>query len=314
MTWILLALTSLMAAPQPAPYFIHSKPKVEIQKQVRQELRATQTSMIFDLPITYNDKVRTWVQYYQTDGKKHFTSWLSRTQRYIPRIQAVFKEKGLPQDLAYLAMIESGFSPFANSPKSAVGYWQFIKPTAERYRLKVNWWLDERRDIQKSTVAAADYLTDMYKMFNSWYLAAAGYNTGEGRVKRLIAKHGTKNFWELSDKNGFVKETQDYIPKLIAAVLIAKAPSLYGFRDIQYKEPVDYEYFWAPGGTSIRELARHLKYSEYQIKYLNPELVTGMIPDYISGHRIRIPKGSLQKVSMFFKMKLADNKPTKAKL
>lgn len=304
MIWILLFASAASATVGQEPMFIYSKPKIQLEQKARQELKSAQTSMVFDMPITYNERVRHWLNYYQTSGKRHFSSWLSRTQRYIPRIQMVFKEKGIPTDLAYLAMIESGFSPFAMSPKSAVGYWQFIQPTAERYGLRVNWWLDERKDILKSTQAAADYLKDMHRMFDSWYLAAAGYNTGENRVMRLINKHGTKNFWKIVEQNGFVKETQDYIPKLIAAVLIAKAPTLYGFRDVKYKEPVDYEYFWAPGGTSIQELAKYINYPARDIRYLNPELVKGYIPDHISGHRIRIPKGSLQRVAGFFKAKL----------
>lgn len=301
---ILLLLSFAFANTQDSSAFLYSKPNIELHNKIKHDLKTAQNNMVFDMPITYNERVRYWLQYYQTNGKRHYTSWLSRTQRYIPRIQAVFREKGIPTDLAYLAMIESGFSPFAMSPKSAVGYWQFIEPTAVRYGLKVNWWLDERKDIHKSTQAAAKYLKDMHNMFDSWYLAAAGYNTGENRVMRLIKKHGTKNFWKIVEQNGFVKETQDYIPKLIAAVLIAKAPSLYGFRDVKYKEPVEYEYFWAPGGTSIGDLAKHIGVSPKDIRYLNPELIKGYIPDHVSGHRIRIPKGSLQKVAMFFRAKI----------
>lgn len=281
--------------------FIYTKPNL---KQIAETPSKPQSSLtgqylVFDLPITYNDKVKYWINYFQTTGKKSFSTWLERSQRYMPKIQGIFKEKGLPSDLAYLAMIESGFSPFADSHAQAVGYWQFIAPTAQRYGLKVSWWLDERRDIHKSTYAAARYLTDMNKMFNNWYLAAAGYNTGEARIQRLIKKHNSKSFWDISDS--LVQETKDYVPKLIAAVLIAKAPSLYGFRDLKYKEPVAYEYFWAPGGTSMRELAKTIKFSEKELKYMNPELIKGFIPDHVSGHKIRIPKGSLEKVAAYFK-------------
>jgi membrane-bound lytic murein transglycosylase D len=255
--------------------------------------------LVFDLPIVYNDKVKFWINYYQTSGKKSFSTWLERSQRYIPKIQGIFKEQGLPTDLAYLAMIESGFSPFAHSTAQAMGYWQFMAPTAQRYGLKINWWLDERKDIHKSTNAAAKYLTDMNKMFNSWYLAAAGYNTGEARIQRLIKKHNSNSFWDISES--LMQETKDYVPKLIAAILIAKAPSLYGFRQLNYKEPIESEYFWAPGGTSISELAKNLKYPESELKYLNPELIRGFIPDQVSGHQIRIPKGSLAKVAAYFK-------------
>jgi membrane-bound lytic murein transglycosylase D len=282
------------------PGFIYTKPNLKTIEQtpVKTDARSS-GSLMFDLPITYNDQVKFWINYYQTIGKKHFTSWLERSARTIPRIQAIFKEKGMPLDLAYLAMIESGLSPFALSSAQAVGYWQFIAPTAQRYGLKVNWWLDERRDIYKSTQAAARYLSDMHKMFDSWYLAAAGYNAGESRIKRLMEKHNSKDFWDISQS--LVQETKDYVPKLIAAILIAKAPSLYGFRDLKYKEPLSYEYIWAPGGTSLKELANSIHYPEKDLRFMNPELLRGYIPDYVSGHRIRIPKGSLQKVSLYFR-------------
>lgn len=291
---LLLFLTAQANTPTP---FFYVKPQIEFQKP--KELKNDiQTSIVFDLPITYNEKVRHWVRFFQTNGKKNFAYWLEKSGRYMPIIQRVFKEKNLPQDLAYLAMIESGLSPFAVSTAQAVGYWQFMKPTAERYGLRVNSWLDERRDFHKSTVAAARYLKDMNKMFNNWYLVAAGYNTGENRIKRLIQKHQSKNFWDISES--LVQETQDYIPKLIAAVLIAKSPHLYGFRNLNYKEPVDSEFFWAPGGTSLRYLANHIGISENELRYLNPELTKGHIPEFVSGHRIRIPKGSLLKVSSYF--------------
>ncbi|MES2770326.1 MAG: lytic transglycosylase domain-containing protein [Bdellovibrionota bacterium] len=300
-----LSLTTAYAAVnKPATSqnaFIYTKPNLKkiANTPIKPSASLSGDSLVFDLPITYNDKVKYWINYFQTIGKKSFSTWLERSQRYVPKIQGIFKEKGLPSDLAYLAMIESGFSPFANSAAQAVGYWQFIAPTAERYGLKVSWWLDERRDIHKSTYAAAKYLTDMNKVFNNWYLSAAGYNTGEARIQRLIKRHNSKSFWDISES--LVQETKDYVPKLIAAILIAKAPSLYGFRDLKYKDPIQYEYFWAPGGTSIRELAKNLKYSEKELKYMNPELIKGFIPDQVTGHKIRIPKGSLAKVAAYFK-------------
>ncbi len=282
--------------------FIYTRPNLKtIAETPAKPAKASVSGeyLVFDIPITYNDQVKYWIKYFQTRGKKNFSIWLERSQRYVPRIQKVFKEKGLPTDLAYLAMIESGFSAKAVSSAQAVGYWQFIAPTAKRYGLKVNWWLDERRDIHKSTSAAARYLSDMNNMFNSWYLTAAGYNTGENRIKRLIKRHNSKSFWDISES--LVQETKDYVPKLIAAILIAKAPSLYGFRDLKYKDPVEYEFFWAPGGTNLKELAKSLNYPVKDLKYLNPELVKGFIPDHVAGHKIKIPKGSLAKVSAYFK-------------
>ncbi len=258
----------------------------------------------FDLPVTYNKQVRDWITYFQVPGKKWFTKWLERSSRYLPLMQGVLQDKGLPQDLAFVAMIESGFSSHATSQASAVGYWQFIKETANRYGLTTNWWLDERRDFTKSTHAAARYLGDLYKIFGAWYLTAAAYNMGEGRLQRLIRKHGTTNFWELARKSDFPKETSEYIPKLIAAILISKAPRLYGFEDLNLKTPHAYEYFHVPGGTDLVNMAREINTPVDALQALNPELTKGFVPRFVNTHRIRIPSGSTRRVSEYMRRQI----------
>lgn len=258
----------------------------------------------FDLPITYNSKVKFWVAFFQGPGHKDFRRYLERSSRYLPKIIAVLDQKGLPRDLAYVAMIESGFSSRAVSTASAVGYWQFIAATANRYNLKTTWWLDERRDITKSTVAAAQYLNDLYKMFDSWYLAAAGYNMGEGKVKRLIKRHQTKDYWILSQKKDFPTETVNYIPKLMAALLIAKAPAMYGFTNLNLQAPREYELFDAPGGTDLENLAYYMGIDAEEMRNLNPELTKGFVPQFVPSHRIRLPKGRLAKANEFIRASL----------
>ncbi|MBK9294357.1 MAG: lytic transglycosylase domain-containing protein [Oligoflexia bacterium] len=254
--------------------------------------------LIFDVPVSYNSKVQYWIEFFQTTGRSWYTKWLERSSRYLPTLQRTLKHEGLPQDLAYLAMIESGFSAHAASHAKAVGPWQFIRETGTRYGLKISWWLDERKDFQKSTIAAAKYLKKMHGMFNNWYLVAAGYNAGENRIKRAIAKHQTKNFWKIAQKD-LVEETRDYVPKFIAALLIAKAPEMYGFRNIQYAEPLSFEHFRVPGGTNLNALAEAIGVTEQYMKELNPELVRGYVPNGVENHMIRIPKGSLQLVSHY---------------
>lgn len=258
----------------------------------------------FDIPVTYNDKVKFWIKHFQGPGRKWFRTWLERSNAYLPLMQGTLAANQLPQDLAYIAMIESGFSPHAISTASAVGYWQFIKSTATRYDLKISWWLDERRDHQKSTLAASKYLGDLYKLFGSWYLTAAAYNMGEGRMGRLIKKHKTKNFWVLSQKRDFPKETREYIPKMLAAVLISKAPKLYGFTELSPKEPYRYDYFHVPGGTDLMNLAKYLKVDHKSLNKLNPELLQGFIPSFVKSHRIRIPKGYSNKASSYLRAQL----------
>lgn len=261
-----------------------------------------QTQLIFELPVTYNDRVRSWIRYFQSDGRVTFRTWLERSARWMPYIRDELEAAGLPQDLAYIAMIESGFSPSAVSPAHAVGMWQFIRATANRYGLRTDFWIDERRDVFKSTRAAIRYISDLYRMFGSWYLVAASYNMGENGVQRLIKKYGSNDFWELADLGALPDETTNYVPKILAAMLIAKGPALYGFRDLRPALPLAYEYYWVPGGTDLINLASYLGVSGKYLQELNPEVIKGFIPQTERGHRIRIPKGAMMTVSQYVKM------------
>lgn len=256
---------------------------------------------IFDLPVTYNKKVAGWISYFQTRGKSFFRDWLEKSTKYMPLLQSELKKAGLPTDLAYMVMIESGFSPSAVSNAQAVGPWQFIESTGKNYGLRKSWWLDERRDIKKSTLAAIKYLKDLKQEFGSWYLVAASYNMGEAGLRRQIKKYQTTDYWQLVRYKALPQETQDYVPKILAAMMIAKAPNLYGFRDIDAQFPLQYEVVWAPGGTDLDSLADYLNVTRKAIKDLNSELVLGYIPKQTSGHYIRIPLGSLSVAKQFFR-------------
>lgn len=256
---------------------------------------------IFDLPVTYNKKVAWWISYFQTRGKKFFRNWLEKSTKYMPLLQNELKKAGLPTDLAYMVMIESGFSSDAVSTASAVGPWQFIESTGKSYGLKKNWWLDERRDIKKSTLAAIKYLKDLKREFGSWYLVAASYNMGENGLRRQITKYRTTDYWELVKYKALPQETQDYVPKILAALMIAKAPNLYGFRDIDSQYPLQYEVTWASSGTDLENLADYLNITHKAIKELNSELLLGYVPKQTGGHYIRIPLGSLSVAKQFFR-------------
>lgn len=251
-----------------------------------------ESDVIFDLPVTYNSRVKKWIQYFQKPGRTTFRVWLERSSRFLPMIQGELKEAGLPTDLAYVAMIESGFSPHAVSHAAAMGLWQFIEPTGKRYGLKTAWWLDERRDFLKATRAAIRYMSDLYKQFGSWDLVAASYNMGENGVRRLIKRHGTNSFWKLADLGVLPEETRDYLPKILAAILMSKAPGLYGFRDLTPVLPFQYDEVTVPGGTDLLLLAHHLKVPEKTMTELNPELLKAFVPREMDGHRIRVPKGA----------------------
>ncbi len=273
--------------------------KERLQARVKRASSSEATSVIFDLPVTYNRKVSFWITYFQDSGKNWFRDWLERSSKYLPFIQKELKNAGLPQDLAFMVMIESGFAPNAMSSAEAVGPWQFISATGQRYGLRVNWWLDERRDFKKSTLAAIGYLKDLHREFGSWYLVAASYNMGENGLRRQIQRYQTRDFWTLSQLGALPKETVDYVPKILAAMMIAKSPGLYGFRDLAQFESLDYDLVMAPGGTDLKLLASQLGVTRKSLLDLNAELVAGYIPTQINHHPIRVPKGSVTVVSQF---------------
>jgi membrane-bound lytic murein transglycosylase D len=243
----------------------------------------------FDIPIVFNDAVRYYITYFTTEKRKVFTSWLKKARRYVPMITEILKEKGMPEDLVYVAMIESGFNPKAYSPAAACGPWQFIYATGGRYGLRVNSWIDERRDPEKSTVAAAKYLKDLFNQFGCWYLAAAGYNAGERRVERAIEKHNTNDFWELSKYNALPRETREYIPKLIAAAVIAKDPEKFGFGSIIYDSPIRFVELKVPRGTSLAAIAKASSTDVGSVRSFNPEILRGITPPDIKDYAIKLP-------------------------
>ncbi len=245
---------------------------------------------ISDLPIKNNWHVRYWIRYFQRKGRPFFEKALARSHRYLPKWKKIFLKKNLPQDLAYVALLESGFSAHAKSHAQAVGYWQFLKSTGKRYGLKNTWWLDERKDYLKSTIAASDYLKDLYNIFHSWELALAAYNMGESRLVALIKKHKTKDFWRLSNKSGFPQETREYIPKIMASILLAKFPKLYGFKNHKLP-PLSYKKIWVPGGTKLAYISSQIGTNLSQLKRLNPSLLKSIVPKWQKqGFWIRIPK------------------------
>ncbi|MEK7879254.1 MAG: lytic transglycosylase domain-containing protein, partial [candidate division NC10 bacterium] len=181
-------------------------------------------------PVELNPHVQRFLDLFQSGGKRGVVErWLHKSGHYLGMIQEVFRQKGLPEDLAYTAMIESGFNPVAVSRAGAKGLWQFMAPTARRYGLKVDRWVDERLDPQKSTSAAADYLRDLFDQFGSWFLAQAAYNAGEVRVARAVQTSGTDNFWTIARGRLLKEETKRFVPAIQAATLIAREPVRYGF-------------------------------------------------------------------------------------
>jgi membrane-bound lytic murein transglycosylase D len=245
----------------------------------------------FDIPIVINEKVEHFIHFFRTTGRNSFSNWLARSEKYIPFMREVLKENGLPEDLVYLSMIESGFNPYAYSRSKAMGPWQFIYPTGKRYGLKSNWWVDERRDPEKSTIAAARYLKDLYDMFECWYLAAAGYNAGENKIANGMKRYRTEDFWELTKYRYLKQETKHYVPQMIAAALLAKDPEKYGFIGIEYQEPLRYDKVMVPPGMDLRLIAKASEITVEELKELNPELRRWCTPPDVPEYEIKIPFG-----------------------
>lgn len=245
----------------------------------------------YDFPITMNSRVEGWIDYFTGRGRPHMERYLGRSSRYIPVMKQILKKAGMPADLVYLALIESGFNLRAKSHAKAVGPWQFMKPTGQRYGLRVDGWVDERRDPLRSTEAAAKYLKDLYLMFESWYLAASAYNAGEYKILRAIEELKTNNYWRICETRILRRETKDYIPKLIAAAIIAKNPERYGFDEIAYQDPLEFDTITVDFAMALKDIAKLVDVPVEEIEDLNPELRRAQVPPGIT-YEVRIPVGS----------------------
>lgn len=279
--------------------------RAEIQARVVQELEqlgerdlalGEDGKPTYDIPITINREVEYFIDYYQTKIPKRFGLYLSRSTRYETVMKGILKEYGLPEDLIYVALIESGFSCQAYSKAAAVGPWQFIKASGTRFGLKIDYWVDERQDPIKSTHAAAKYLRELYNEFGSWYLAAAAYNAGENKIRKALSRYQASDYWSIShQQRGYLaNETKEYVPRLIAAAIIAKEPAKYGFGEVQYEPPMAFEEVTIHAGVSLNNVAKAANLSPSELATLNPELRHGATPPNGAMYTMRVPVGSRQ--------------------
>jgi len=244
----------------------------------------------FHIPMVLNDSVENHLEYFKTRGRDVFQRWLDRSARYIPVMKDIFKEKNLPEDLVYVAMIESGFNPYAVSWAKAVGPWQFMPATGKLYGLKIDWWIDERKDPIKSTMAAAEHLKDLHNLFGSWPLALASYNAGAGKVQRAVLRTRSDDFWDLKASRYIRKETKNYVPKYMAATIIAKNPEAYGF-SVTSIEPFKFDEVVVDQSTDLRLIARCANCTYEEIKELNPEVKRWVTPPQYDHYVLRLPAG-----------------------
>jgi len=246
------------------------------------------------LVIRDNAEVRRFLEEYQTGYRRALVErWLGRSGRYAEMIQGVLHSKGLPEDLMFTAMIESGFNPVAVSRAGAKGLWQFMAPTARRYGLRVDRWVDERLDPEKSTVAAASYLRDLHTMFGSWELAKAAYNAGEMKVIRAMKALKTRDFWELTRGSVLREETKNFVPAIQAATLIGREPERYGFV-AAFAEPLAYEQAPVPAITTLKHVAALAGVAADELEELNPELRLKQTPPG-GAYLLKFPSGGAQR-------------------
>lgn len=244
-----------------------------------------------DISLDHHPMVDKWITYFTGPGREIMKTYLERSSRYLPMMKYVIRENNLPENLVYVALIESGFSPIAHSQAGAVGYWQFISGTARHYGLKINSFIDERRDPVLSTRAAAEYFKDLYSLFGDWHLALASYNSGEYRVNRVVLRYYNRNFWYLTEKKGLPSETRNYVPKFIAAVRIASDPEKYGFTDLNHQEPLQYDVVSISKPLSLKKWAKALNLSYEELKALNPSYKGEYVPVHVKDMILRVPVG-----------------------
>jgi membrane-bound lytic murein transglycosylase D len=247
---------------------------------------------IQNFPIVHNKQVAMYLKLFQNKQKNQLKRWFARSGVYSKLMTKELSKAGLPSDLVYLAMIESGFNQRAYSRSRALGLWQFMKGTGKEYNLKIDRYVDERRDAEKSTKAAVSYLGALYEQFGDWHLAVAAYNAGPGKIRYGLKKYNVKTFWELAEKRYLKLETKRYVPKLIAAIIISRAPELYGFNDISLDSPLKYDKLEVGPGLSLDAVAMITKSSPKQIQFLNQELKTGKTPLNQKSYLVKIPAGT----------------------
>lgn len=244
-----------------------------------------------DAQVLTDERVAEQIDYFMTSGKSMFQNWLDHSSRFLPLMKEIFREKRLPEDLVYVAMIESGLRMNAVSRSRAVGPWQFMAMTAKTYGLKIDDWIDERRDPVKSTRAAAAYLGDLYRHFGSWHLALASYNAGAGRIEHALFLSPDNGLPSLYDSPLLRRETRNYVPKLLAAVMIARNPEQYGFV-VRNKGSFRYEEVGIEGNTELADIAVFAGCTYKDIRDLNPELQGRTTPPYVDHYVLRLPVGA----------------------
>ncbi|MCS6897065.1 MAG: transglycosylase SLT domain-containing protein [Nitrospira sp.] len=250
---------------------------------------------IYNIPVVFDTAVERHLRFFHTSIRDRFEQWLHRLSRYRPYVEAIFAEFNLPSDLINLSLVESGFNPYAYSRAKATGPWQFIKSTGKLYGLRIDEYVDERRDPIKSTVAAARYLRDLYDLFGAWPLAMAAYNAGEGKVLRALQKTQGETFWDISNTKLLRQETKQYVPRIMAATIIARHPERYGFAH-EAVPPHQFEEVVVDRPIHFHAIANLTGIPYEELRLLNPELRRDATPPDDPAYHLKVPVGTAEKV------------------
>jgi membrane-bound lytic murein transglycosylase D len=270
----------------------------ETAQTVQPSSGLTGASELYNVPIVMDSSVQSHIRYFNTSIRNRFEQWLVRLSRYRPLVENIFTEFHLPSDLVYLSLVESGFNPYAYSRAKATGPWQFMKGTAKLYGLRVDAYVDERRDPIKSTVAAARYLRDLYDLFGAWPLAMAAYNAGEGKVMRALHKAQAESFTDISKTRLIRRETKEYVPRFMAATIIAKNPDRYGFPQ-EASAPHQFDEVVVTRPLHFHAIANATGVPYAELRLLNPELRRDATPPGDDAYLLKVPVGTKAKVEQF---------------
>jgi membrane-bound lytic murein transglycosylase D len=273
-------------------------PRPDAAASTEAAVKADLAATVHDVPIPEHPKVLAAVELLSGRLRDYVQESLQRGARYLPMIQNVFRAEGLPLDLAYIPIIESGFKPNALSKASAKGPWQFMKPTARDHGLRTDWYVDERSDPEKATIAAARYLKTLHKMFDGdWHLVLAAYNGGLGRLQRAMRTANTSDFWSLASSSRYLpRETREYVPLILAAILVGKNPAQYGFA-YSPGDAFAYERVTVPRAVDLRRVAEWAGTTIDEIQTLNPELRRLTTPLRDADYEVKVPQGAAGKVT-----------------
>ncbi len=261
----------------------------EEAEEERRKIQQVAGQISYDIPIVLNEKVLSYVDAFQTRLRKEFEGGLRRSGAYLPLIKKIFREEGLPEDLAYMAHQESAFKNNAYSRARAKGMWQFMSFTGRRYGLRRDLWVDERSDFEKATRAAAGYLKDLYARYGDWYLAMAAYNAGEGKIDRAIRGARTRDYWEIARTRYIRRETKYYVPAILASILIDKSPEDYGF-DVEVDPELVWDTITIDRPTDLKVIADAADVPLKTIQHLNPELRRRVTPPNVKSYTLRVPR------------------------